>query len=108
MRILGVLGAAAVVAALSACTEMAVIEGATVVGTDKTMTDHAISLYKGKNCSTVRKEKGLSYCVEDEPNPAPKVHCYPTLGTPTCYDDPDPFPGGQQEIGHNNRLTRKQ
>jgi len=35
-------------------------------GTEKTIEDHVISLSSGKNCSSVRKEKGLTYCVEDE------------------------------------------
>ena len=43
------------------------VQGAVVIGTDKTIEDHIMSLTSGKNCSIVRKEKGLTYCEEDEP-----------------------------------------
>jgi hypothetical protein len=106
MRCLPLLGVIAVLALLPGCVEPVLADGASVVGTDKTLVDHAISLYKKKNCSSVRKEQGLTYCVEDEPNPAPNVHCYPTLGAPDCFAAPDPYLG-QQKIGQNNRLTRR-
>ncbi len=70
------------------------LEGASTVVTEKPFTDHIVSFFSGKNCSTVRREKGLTYCEEDELQPgAPKVYCYRALGGVTCYDRPDPFEG---------------
>ncbi len=105
MRCLLVIGMLVAAIMPAGCSEAIVADGASIIATEKTLADHAISFYKQKNCSSVRKERGLSYCAEDEPNPAPKVHCYPTIGAPDCYADPDPYPG-QQEIGQNNRSVR--
>jgi hypothetical protein len=70
------------------------LEGASVVVTEKPFTDHIVSFFSGKNCSTIRREKGLTYCEEDEMQPgATKVYCYRALGGVTCYDRPDPFEG---------------
>ena len=90
--------------ALSAsCTELAVLDAGTVVTTDKSTVDHAVSFFSGKNCSTVRLEAGRTYCVEDELNPTPAVHCYRTLGEVTCYSRRDPFRNGRGEVGVNDQ-----
>ena len=65
------------------------IQGVSVIGTDKTIEDHILSFTSGKNCSVVRKEKGLTYCEEDEPKINQNIFCYKTLGSVTCYDRPD-------------------
>jgi len=83
-------------------------EALTVMTTDKTLADHVISLSSGKNCSTVRREKGLHYCEEDEPDAKPAVFCYKTLANVTCYDRPDPHAGGYQKVGDNeHNLVKK-
>lgn len=46
----------------------------------------------------VRREKGLSYCVEEEVSP-PESYCYRTLGEVSCYDRPNPFPGVHHAVG---------
>ncbi|MCK4939397.1 MAG: hypothetical protein KAR80_03820 [Rhodospirillaceae bacterium] len=65
------------------------IDAALVMTTDKTIEDHVVSGASGKDCSTVRREQGRTYCVEDEANPAPKVTCYSSIGDVTCYSKPD-------------------
>ena len=100
---IAVLGLMAVV--LGACSVVpgfAQIEGATVIGAKKTITDHIISLSSGKNCSTIRKERGLTYCEEDEPVIKPNIYCYKTLARVTCYDRPDPHRGGYQKVDRND------
>jgi hypothetical protein len=62
----------------------------TVMGTDKTLIDHAISISSGKNCSSVELEKGGYFCEEDEPKITHNMNCYKTLASVTCYDRPDP------------------
>lgn len=71
-------------------TALLAVEGTSVILTDKTIGDHIISHYSGKNCSSVRLEQGRTYCVEDEANPVADVYCYRTLGSITCYKHPDP------------------
>lgn len=79
------------------------IEGATVVATDKTASDHLVSWMSGKDCSVVRSEQGLEYCVEDQPpEPEPRVYCYRTLGSVSCYDRPDPRRSSDELMGQND------
>jgi hypothetical protein len=70
------------------------LEGVSTLATEKPLSDHVISIFSGKNCSSIRREKGLTYCEEDElQSAAPKVYCYRSIGGVTCYDRPDPFEG---------------
>ena len=66
------------------------VNGVSVVGTGKTITDHVVSFTTGKNCSTVRKNTGRHYCEEDEVAAPENVFCYTTLGDVSCYDRPAP------------------
>jgi hypothetical protein len=85
--------------ALAACNEISIFGTASVVSTDKTLTDHAVSYLSGKDCYTVRKETGRSYCKEDERNPTPTVHCYRNLGGVSCYDEQNPYGDRRKEVG---------
>ncbi len=85
--------------ALTACSGFSVFSTASTVTTDKTLTDHAVSYFSGKDCYTVRKQTGRSYCKEDESNPKPTVHCYRNLGGVTCYENENPFNDRRKEIG---------
>ena len=73
-----------------------------IMGTEKTIFDHVVSLSSGKNCSLVRREKGLHYCEEDEPQIRPDVYCYNTLARVTCYKQPDPYLNGSRILGNND------
>lgn len=83
---------AATAVMLSGCTA-GMLEAFSIMGTDKTIGDHVISLASGKDCSSVRKEEGLSYCKEDQKRqpPKPKIYCYRNLGDVTCYAKPMPY-----------------
>ncbi|MBT3306186.1 MAG: hypothetical protein HN377_06840 [Alphaproteobacteria bacterium] len=106
MRNLGVLAILAILGGCSAIPGIAEVQGAIVVGTDKTMEDHVVSLVSGKDCSTVRKENDLTYCVEDEPVIKQNIFCYKTLASVTCYDRPDPNPG-RQRVDLNEHNTSR-
>ncbi len=101
-----------VLAAISGCANIPALagaEGVSAVLTKKTVTDQIVSFTSGKNCSTARVDRGQSYCVEDEINPPPKVYCYRTLGSVSCYDRPDPYKGGQKALGRDESgLAKKQ
>ncbi len=90
----------------SACAALvppvAAIEGVSAVATGKPLSDHLMSYSSGKNCSSVRSSTGRSYCEEEELNPTPKVYCYRTLGSVSCYDRPNPYHGHQRKIGDNS------
>jgi len=77
------------------------VEATSVAVTKKTLGDHVVSLASGKNCSTVRQQNDLSYCVEDERQPVHELWCYPTLGDVTCYDRPDPRREPYDRVGIN-------
>lgn len=82
----------ALLAMLSGCGELLFVEGASTVVTDKTFSDHIVSFYSKKDCSTVRKELGMTYCKEDDLQllkPDSKQYCYRELGKVTCYEQQD-------------------
>ncbi|SCA54778.1 hypothetical protein MTBPR1_10025 [Candidatus Terasakiella magnetica] len=77
---------------LSSCTtQFLVTEAVSTMVSDKTLGDHAMSLLSNKDCSTIRKERGLTYCKEDDPQliKDKKLHCYNELGKVTCYEQAD-------------------
>lgn len=88
---------------VSACDPgtLTAFEGVSLMGTDKTVVDHVISIGSGKDCSTVRREKGLTYCVEDTPVAQQNLYCYRDLGGVTCYDKPAPNRSTQQRVDRN-------
>ncbi len=85
---------------LGACEPNMLFTGAglvTLVATDKTITDHALSLALDRNCSFVRSSRGESFC-EPEPFVMSTEHCYRTLGGVTCYTNPDPLASDQRRV----------
>lgn len=69
---------------------LAGLEGASIMGTKKSLVDHYVSYVTGKNCSTLRRDEGRTYCEEDEGGPPEEIYCYRTLGNVTCYAKPQP------------------
>jgi len=66
------------------------LEAGSLMATDKGLSDHAVSLVSGKNCSVLNKQQGRAYCDEDQQGPSYKdMYCYKSLGKVTCYDRPD-------------------
>ncbi|MDG4721210.1 MULTISPECIES: hypothetical protein [Thalassospira] len=68
-----------------------------IINTDKTLVDHVVSLSTGKDCSTIRKIDGKSYCKKD-PVPETPLYCYRTLAAVSCYRTPDPYNTGAQTV----------
>ncbi len=96
--------------ALTACSQIpgfAQIQAVTVMGTDKTMEDHIVSYTSGKDCSSIRKEQGLTYCVEDMPLVRQNLYCYRDLGGVTCYDRPSPHGGDRARVDQNEHNLPK-
>lgn len=77
-------------------------EAISLINSDKTLVDHVVSIGSGKDCSTVRKEKGMTYCLEDEPVAQQELYCYRDLGGVTCYDKPAPNKTTQQRVDRND------
>ena len=87
---------------LSGCTSIVGLDAVSIMGTDKSIVDHAVSLSSGKNCSSLRLEQGRYYCEEDTTEIRTQVYCYNTLGRPTCYDRPDPTRPVSEKLGQND------
>jgi len=98
----------ALLPALGACEAIAGAEGATTVVTGKTMSDHFISVVSGKHCSSIRANNGQNFCEEDDIPSPQNVYCYPTLGSVTCYDRPDPHKGRYRMMGDNDTSLPQQ
>ena len=85
---------------LHGCGNFLALEGVSVIASEKTLSDHLVSLISGKNCSVVRTERELAYCAEDQPPIIrPSVYCYQTLGSVSCYNRPDPRRANHQLMG---------
>lgn len=91
-----------VLAGCAAVPVLGQMEGGSLMLSDKTFTDHVYSFATDKNCSQVRREKGLEYCEEDELVPMQNIYCYRTLGDVTCYDRIDPHQGRYHRLGVND------
>lgn len=83
------------------------VEAVSLMGSDKTLVDHAVSYGSGKDCSTLRRERGQTYCVEDQAVVRPNIYCYRDLGGVTCYDRPDQSNTGKQLVDRNDHNRAK-
>ncbi len=90
-------------ATVAGCGEIAAVEGASTIVSDKTVSDHVVSLFSGKNCSTVRLEQGKTYCVEDEAKVNhDTLYCYKTLADVVCYQRADHRADPASRVGLND------
>ena len=105
--ILSLLSLTACVIGTSGVPVISQLEVLTLMTNEKTISDSIISYVSGKDCSTVRKERGKTYCKEDAvPPPNPKRHCYKELSQVTCYKLADPL-GRYKKIDSNqHNLSR--
>lgn len=67
---------------------LVVLDGISVINTDKTVEDHVISWATGEDCSVVRASKGEHYCLNDTPVPTEprSTYCYRSIAMVSCYD----------------------
>lgn len=93
-------GCSLATAAPGSVPSLAGVEAVTVIGTDKTLGDHIVSFTTGKNCSTIRRKTGQTYCEEDEVMPPEEIYCYRTLGKVSCYGEPRPASEHYNTVGH--------
>lgn len=67
----------------------AIVSGASLAVTDRTVSDHVVSLVTGHDCSAVRYFDGGYYCVPQAAPNTPvetRLYCYRSIGGITCYD----------------------
>ena len=86
----------------SVATPILALSGATAttINTNKLPTDHIADYFTGQDCNSVRQSKdGGPLCrpyelgVIEEPR-----YCYKSLGTITCYTEPDPYRDGRYYV----------
>ncbi len=83
--------------ALTASQWYVALDVVSIINTDKTLIDHVVSLSTGRDCSTIRKIDGKSYCKKDAVPETP-LYCYRTLAAVSCYRTPDPYNTGAQTV----------
>ncbi|MCO6418576.1 hypothetical protein JYK14_20785 [Siccirubricoccus sp. KC 17139] len=71
---------------LTAGLGVAHVASVTIIG--RTLPDAAVSLVSGRECSSVRLERGLSYCRTEELPPEPPPYCTRSLGRVDCWRSP--------------------
>jgi hypothetical protein len=94
-------GCSAASAVPGAAAPLAAVDAASVITTKKTVSDHLISLSRGKNCSTIRVQTGQTYCEEDERVPPKEIYCYRTIGQVNCYASPRPHGEEENFLGYS-------
>jgi len=75
----------------SPSTSYFLLDGISVINTQKTVEDHVISMLTGMDCSTIRATKGDHYCLEP-PEATPvyirTTYCYKSIAKVSCYTQP--------------------
>ena len=84
---------------------------ATLIHTDKTVADLAVSWYTKEDCSLLYAAEDEPYCQPYEPLEKDQVafmnstlYCYRTLGGVSCYDRPDYTASNETRIDFGNTL----
>jgi hypothetical protein len=90
------IAALAMLAGACGAPELAMVAASTtvLVATDKTLTDHAVSLATGKDCSIVGYERDRTYCRPHPPTvevTSEPLYCYRTLADIECHANPAPY-----------------
>ncbi len=70
--------------------------------------DIGVSAVTGRDCSTVRLDKGLPYCAPRPTLPGPPPFCTQTIGTVTCWTDPQAFQSPPHPLADTPPLTPEQ
>lgn len=86
-----------------------ILDGVSVINTQKTIDDHLVSWLSGDDCSTLKALHGEPYC-QPEPAKIPRItqtsYCYKNLAGVTCYSQPMP---GHQPLGvHTTQVPANQ
>ncbi len=70
---------------------MLVGEGLSLVGTQKSLSDHLFTMVSGMDCSSAYTVNNGDYCrpYEQKPETIPmRLYCYRSLGRADCYTQP--------------------
>ena len=70
--------------------------------------DIGVSAVTGRDCSAVRLDKGLPYCAPRGRLPAAPPFCTQTIGTVTCWKDPEAFASPPHPLADTPALTPEQ
>ncbi len=70
--------------------------------------DIGVSAVTGRDCSAVRLDKGLPYCAPRGTLPGAQPFCTQTIGTVTCWKDPESFASPARPLADTPALTPEQ
>ena len=100
--LLGLLGGCAgaeAVVAVEATSDMVFGRGVADIG---------VSAVTGRDCSAVRLDKGLPYCAPRGTLPPPPPFCTKTIGSVTCWANPQDFVSLPHQVADTPALTAEQ
>ncbi len=83
-------------------------DAASVAVFGRGIVDGGVSAVTGKDCSIVRLDRGQNYCAPRERLPAEPLFCSQTLGTVTCWSNPDIFVQPPHELADTPAMTAEQ
>src|SRR4051794_9866311 len=72
-------------AAVSVIGGMAATNIGTTMVIGRTVPHAVVSVASGRDCSAVRLDRGLSYCVPEEAPPVPPAYCTRSIGGVDCW-----------------------
>ncbi len=77
-----------------------ILDGISMIDTQKSIGDHIVSAYTGEDCSSYRYyQLNKPYCISKkapEPPVPPDYYCYQSISGVNCYDTPVYGPGYTQ------------
>ena len=74
----------------------------------RSVPDVVVSFLRDRDCSVVRLEQGVSYCVPPDPPPEPAELCTRTLGRVDCWAHPALMPGHPLAVADTPAMTSAQ
>ncbi len=84
------------------------VEGTSDMVFGRGIADIGVSAVTGRDCSAVRLDKGLPYCAPRGTLPAPPPFCTKTIGTVTCWTNPQDFASLPHQVADTPALTAEQ
>ena len=108
LRLLIPLFALAPLCGCVAAEALVAVEASSDMGFGRGIADIGVSAVTGRDCSAVRLDKGLPYCAPRGKLPGEPPFCTQTIGTVTCWKDPESFASPPRQLADTPALTPEQ
>lgn len=108
LRLLNPVLAAVLLSGCGAAEALVAVEASSDMVFGRGVADIGVSAVTGRDCSAVRLDKGLPYCAPRGTLPGAPPFCTQTIGTVTCWKDPESFASPPRQLADSPALTPEQ